>query len=82
MTEAQLYELLSYFDIKNLAGWIKCPVIMASGLQDEVCPPHTNFSGYNRINTEKEYHIYPTYGHDVPSVWWNIRMNFFKNHLK
>jgi len=82
MTETQLYDMLSYFDIKNLAGWIKCPVIMASGLQDEVCPPHTNFSGYNRISTEKEYHIYPTYGHDVPSVWWNIRMDFFKKHLK
>ena len=82
MSEAQLYEMLSYFDIKNLAGWIKCPVIMASGLQDEVCPPHTNFSGYNRISSEKEYHINPTYGHDVPPTWWNIRMDFFKKHMK
>ena len=82
MTETQLYEMLSYFDIKNLAGWIKCPVIMASGLQDEVCPPHTNFSGYNRISTEKEYHINPTYGHDVPPTWWNLRLDFFKKHMK
>lgn len=82
MSEAQLYEMLSYFDIKNLAGWIKCPVIMASGLQDEVCPPHTNFSGYNRISSEKEYHINPTYGHDVPPTWWNIRMDFFKKYMK
>ena len=55
---------------------------MASGLQDEVCPPHTNFSGYNRISTEKEYIINPTYGHDVPPSWWNIRMEFFKKHMK
>lgn len=81
MNETQFYELLSYFDIKNLAGWIKCPVIMASGLQDEVCPPHTNFSGYNRISAEKEYHIFPTYGHDVPPVWWNMRMEFFKKYI-
>ncbi len=81
MTETQLYEMLSYFDIKNLAGWIKCPVIMGVGLQDEVCPPHTNFSGYNRISTEKEYHIFPTYGHDVPPSWWITRMDFFKKHM-
>ncbi len=82
ISETQLYDMLSYFDIKNLAGWIKCPIIMASGLQDEVCPPHTNFSGYNRISSEKEYIINPTYGHDVPPSWWNIRMEFFKKHLK
>lgn len=82
ISETQLYDMLSYFDIKNLAGWIKCPIIMASGLQDEVCPPHTNFSGYNRISTEKEYIINPTYGHDVPPSWWNIRMEFFKKHMK
>ena len=82
ISETQLYDMLSYFDIKNLAGWIKCPIIMASGLQDEVCPPHTNFSGYNRISSEKEYIINPTYGHDVPSSWWNIRMEFFKKHMK
>lgn len=81
MSDDRLYEILSYFDIKNLAGWIKCPVIMGIGLQDEVCPPHTNFSGYNRISSEKEYHIYPLYGHDVPPSWWETRMNFFKKHM-
>lgn len=82
ISDKQLFETLSYFDIKNLSGYIQCPVIMSVGLQDEVCPPHTNFAGFNRIKTEKEYHIFPTYGHDVPAEWWKIRMDFFQKHSK
>ena len=77
LSDQEMYKTLSYFDIKNLAPWIKCPVIMGVGLQDEVCPPHTNFSGYNRISTEKEYHIYPLNGHNTPPSWYDARMKFF-----
>lgn len=82
MSDVDLYKVLSYFDIKNLAGWIKCPVIMAVGLQDEVCPPHTNFSGYNRISADKEYYIYPLNGHNTPDNWWKARMAFFEKQMK
>ncbi len=78
MSDADMYRVLSYFDIKNLASWIKCPVIMGVGLQDEVCPPHTNFAGYNRISTEKQYFIYPLCGHYTPESWNQERLNFFK----
>ncbi len=82
VSDKKLFETLSYFDIKNLAGWIQCPVIMSVGLQDEVCPPHTNFAGFNRITTPKEYHIFPTFGHDVPAEWWKLRMDFFEKYRK
>lgn len=82
ISDTQLFTTLSYFDIKNFAHKITCPVIMAVGLQDEVCPPHTNFSGYNLLRTPKEYHIFTTYGHDVPKEWWGIRNNFFEKNMK
>ncbi len=82
LSDAQLYETLSYFDVKNLATWIKCPVIMGIGLQDEVCPPHTNVSSYNRLSTEKELYIYPQNEHNTPDSWWNTRMAFFDKHMK
>lgn len=78
MNDTDLYRVLSYFDIKNLAGWIQCPVIMGVGLQDEVCPPHTNFSGYNRIPGEKKYIIYPLNAHNTPASWQSEKMKFFK----
>ena len=70
--------MLSYFDIKNLSPWIECPVIMGVVLQDEVCPPHTNFSCYNRISTDKEYYIYPLNGHNTPDSWNEARKVFFE----
>lgn len=78
MSDVDMYRTLSYFDIKNLAGWIQCPVIMGVGLQDEVCPPHTNFAGYNRISSEKKYFIYPLNGHSTPASWQDEKMSFFK----
>ena len=75
------YELLSYFDIKNFAPYIKCPLIMSVGLKDEVCPPHINFAAYNQVSSPKKYYAYPEQGHSVPNEWYGIRMAFFKEQL-
>ncbi len=77
----KVYNVLSYFDIKNLAGWIQCPVFMAAGLQDEVCPNHTNFAGFNNIKSEKKWVIYHDQGHGTPNEWYQLRMDFFKEKL-
>lgn len=74
LSDEQLYKTLSYFDIKNLAQWIECPVYMAIGLQDVTCPPHTNFSGFNNAQVEKQYHIYRNYGHHVDYDHWTPTM--------
>ena len=71
ISDEELMKTLSYFDIKNLAGWIECPVYMAIGLQDVTCPPHTNFSGYNQVKTEKQYRVFRQYGHHVDYDVWN-----------
>ncbi len=76
-----IYRLLTYFDIKNLASRIKTPTIMAVGLQDETCPPHTNFAGYNLITAPKEYRIYRENGHNTPPEWQDVRMDFFNKYL-
>ena len=64
----ELFRTLSYFDVKNFAPRITCPVIMAFGLQDPTCPPHTNFSIYNNLGTkDKCFVCVPTCGHAM----WN-----------
>ena len=55
---------------------------MGIGLQDEVCPPHTNMSIYNRISSEKEIYIYPLNEHNTPDSWGNTRMEFFGKQNK
>ena len=58
--------VLRYFDPKNLAGQIKCPVFMGVGLQDPVTPAPTNFAAYNQITAPKDYRVYPFAGHGLP----------------
>lgn len=74
----ELFETLSYFDVKNFADKITCPVYMAFGLQDPTCPPHTNFAIYNMVKSSKDYFCVPTCGH---AMWqeaeWAQRKNEF-----
>lgn len=78
-----LFTMLSYFDVKNFAPRIHCPVYMSFGLQDPTCPPHTNFSIYNNLGTkDKHYFCVPTCGHAMwmePS-WSAQRAEFLNNY--
>ena len=78
----ELLRRLSYFDIKNLAGRVRCPILMGFGLQDTVCPPHTNFAGYNQLRVPKEWKVYTRRGHDLhnESDWFVSRDRFFREH--
>ncbi|MDQ8203224.1 acetylxylan esterase [Pelagicoccus sp. SDUM812003] len=62
-----MFEKLGYIDIQNLVPRIKAPVLMATGLMDDICPPSTQFAAYNKIVSEKEMALYPDFGHeDLP----------------
>jgi cephalosporin-C deacetylase-like acetyl esterase len=57
-----IYKVLAYFDIKNLASRITCPLFMGIGVQDNVCPPHINFAAYNEVKGPKKWIAYPLEG--------------------
>lgn len=77
----QVYTTLSYIDIKNLAPWIKCPMIMGAGLVDNVCPPRINFAAYNQVTTPKSYVVYPTSGHSLPEDFYKRKMAFIRSQF-
>ena len=77
-----LFNMLRYFDVKNFAPKISCPVIMGFGLQDPTCPPHTNFSIYNNLGSSvKQYVCIPTCGHGIwmEEDWPPLRDSFLDN---
>ena len=82
--DEELYRTLSYFDVKNFTDRIHCPVLMGFGLQDETCPPHTNFAAYNNIpaDTEKSWICFPLSGHHVEREpgWSKARDAFFARY--
>jgi cephalosporin-C deacetylase len=79
--EDEIYKNLSYIDIKNLAPWIKAPVLMSVGLKDETCPPHINFAAYNQLKVPKEYIAYPEAGHGLPGEYNRVKYVFIKQHF-
>ena len=82
MSDEDMYKFLTYFDTKNFAPYITCPVFTCMGLQDPVCPPHTNFAPYNNLKVaDKQYTVNADCKHETPSTWWNDYMNFFKSHI-
>lgn len=83
LSDEDMYKFLSYYDTKNFAPYVTCPVYTVMGLQDPVCPPRTNFAPYiNFASTEKSYKVNPFCQHDPGTNWYSEYMAFFKNHLK
>jgi len=82
MSDAEMYAFLSYFDTKNLATLIsnKTAVIATIGVQDNVCPPHTNIAPYNNLaeGTVKEISFNPENAHQVADNWYDVYMAYFK----
>lgn len=77
----EMFRVLSYFDIKNLATQVNVPVLMAIGLRDMICPPHINFAAYNQISSPKEYVIYPMAGHSLPSAYNPMRIAWIRKQF-
>ncbi|MDD2798051.1 MAG: acetylxylan esterase [Bacteroidales bacterium] len=77
-----IFETLSYYDIKNLAHWVKCPVFMTVGLKDKICPPHINFAAYNQLSVPKSYNIYTESGHSLPGEYFNTKFDWMKKELE
>lgn len=80
MTDSEMYAFLSYFDTKNLATMVHCPVITSIGLQDNVCPPHTNIAPYNNLpdGVQKKIYYNAELYHQTASTWNSDLMSFFK----
>jgi len=77
-----LFDLLTYFDIKNLAQWIECPLIMGIGMQDDVCPPHINFAAYNQVKSEKRWIACPDCGHTTNKEYYDEATKFIREKLR
>ena len=81
ISEEHIYRNLSYIDIKNLAPWIKAPVLMSVGLMDRTCPPHINFAAYNQLNVPRSYIVYPYSGHGLPAEYHHVMLEYIRKQF-
>ncbi|MCL2571241.1 MAG: acetylxylan esterase [Defluviitaleaceae bacterium] len=74
----EMFEMLGYIDVSNLAPRIKGETYMFFSLMDDICPPSTQFAIYNRITAKKTCEIYPNHGHEGLPESNELIFNFFK----
>ena len=60
---AKVRQASLYYDTAFFAARIKCPVLVGTGLRDEVCPPAGVLAMVNQISSPKELIILPKSGH-------------------
>ncbi|MFH0940008.1 MAG: alpha/beta fold hydrolase [Planctomycetota bacterium] len=63
--EDAIFTKLGYIDVQHLACRIRARILWGIGLQDQVCPPSTQFAAYNKIKSRKELVVYPDFGHEA-----------------
>jgi cephalosporin-C deacetylase len=78
----QVCTTFSYYDNINLAGRIRCPVLVSVGLKDPVCPPENVYAACNKVRAPKEIVPYPFGEHDGGgAVHFERKLAFFRRHI-
>lgn len=74
----------SYYDVKNFAPYISCPVISNFSLQDATDPTRTNIAPYLLVKTpaaDKSYYVNNFLGHATANDFGTRYMSFFRQYL-
>ncbi|MEV8377164.1 acetylxylan esterase [Kribbella sp. NPDC056861] len=64
LREQEVFTTLGYIDLQHLAGRVQAEVTLYVGLEDQTCPPSTQYAVYNKLTGPKQLHTYPDLGHD------------------
>ncbi|MCL6547928.1 MAG: acetylxylan esterase [Alicyclobacillus sp.] len=74
---------LSYYDVMNLAPWIRCPVQVSIGLIDAITPPSTVFAAYNHLTApNRRILVYRYFGHEYIPRAHTEKLRFLRQYLK
>ena len=61
---ASAFRTLSYFDAAHHATRATAPALFSIAMTDEICPPSTCFTAYNRYAGPKDVRVYEFNGHE------------------
>jgi cephalosporin-C deacetylase len=74
--EDAIFERLGYIDVQHLMPRVGGEILMGVGQMDTICPPSTQFAAYNKIQSEKNYVLYPDFGHEGLPDFGDITWEF------
>lgn len=77
-----VFDALSYVDCMNLASFVSCPSLIGVGLEDRVCPPSSGFALYHHLGGEMHIQVYPEFGHELPAIHVERKLQFIASRKK
>ncbi len=82
MDTPEKIKTMAYYDVVNFARFIKVPVFMTWGYNDNVCPPTTSYEVYNTLTCPKETLITPVNEHWVSEETRHVILDWISSKLK
>ncbi len=77
--EKRLFELWDYFDPINFAPNVKCPVLLAVSLRDELVPPRASYAMFNKLGSKhKETWVNADLTHEVDDKYYQFQYYWLK----
>jgi cephalosporin-C deacetylase len=69
LTLDKVLNTLDYYDVKNFAENITCPVLMGIGSLDPFAPPDNEYAAYNNIKSNKRIMVFKDLGHEISKAY-------------
>lgn len=67
--EDRLWETVAYFDVVNFAPRVTCPVLLAVGMHDDICPTPATLAMVKTIAGPVELAVYDDAAHEAGSAY-------------
>ncbi|MBB3969791.1 acetylxylan esterase [Mucilaginibacter phyllosphaerae] len=72
---------MNYYDGKNFAGKVTCPMIMGIGLLDPYAPPFNEYATYNVIPGKKRLMVFKDLGHEISQSYKDLEGRWMRDHF-
>lgn len=67
--EESIWQTVAYFDVVNFAPAVTCPVLLAVGLQDDICPTPASLAMAGSITGPVELAVYENAAHEAGTAF-------------
>jgi cephalosporin-C deacetylase len=71
---------LDYYDTKNFASGVSCPILIGIGLLDNLAPPNNEYAAFNSIpGQKKRILVFRDLGHEVDNVYVQLEGHWMRD---
>jgi cephalosporin-C deacetylase len=70
---------MDYYDTKNFAVNVTCPMLMGIGSLDPFAPPNNEYAAYNNIPGKKRIMVFKDLGHEISQKYKDLEVRWMRD---